>query len=156
VRGGIVTTMRPVDVVFPEPIRGRAAVGLLLLRLYAGLALMQHGKGKIADPFHWMDRAPSPPPGFLQALAALSEFGGGLALVLGLLTPVACFGIACTMAFATYTHVAKGDPFVGRSGSFEPALGYLVTAVLLALAGPGAYSLDAQLGAKLRARSAAP
>lgn len=144
--------MRPIDLLFPEPIRGRAAVGLLLLRLYAGLALMQHGKGKIANPFHWMDGAPSHPPGFLQALAALSEFGGGLALVLGLLTPVACFGIACTMAFAAYMHISRGDPFVGRGASFEPALGYLVTAVLLALAGPGAYSLDAVIGARLRAR----
>lgn len=147
--------MRPTGVLFPEPLRGRAAVGLLLLRLYAGLALMQHGKGKIANPFHWMDGAPSHPPGLLQALAALSEFGGGLALALGLLTPVACFGVACTMAFATYVHVAKGDPFVAHGGgSYEPALGYLVKAVLLALAGPGAYSLDALIGARLRAKGA--
>jgi len=39
-------------------------------------------------------------PGFLQGLAALSEFGGGLALIAGLLTPLAAFGIACTMVVA--------------------------------------------------------
>lgn len=147
--------MRPVDLLFPAPPEGRASSGLLLLRVYAGVALMQHGQTKIANPFHWLDRAPGAPPGFLQFLAALSEFGGGLCLALGLLTPVACLGIAFTMAYAVRFHVAKGDPFVGHEGSYEPALGYLTMAALLGLAGPGAYSLDALLGRRLRAKAPA-
>ncbi len=133
--------------VWPEVASARASAGLLLLRLYAGAALMSHGWGKIQKPMHWMDGAAGAPPGVLQALAAVSEFFGGLGLMVGLLTPLAAFGIACTMAFATFKHVSKGDPFVAAhgGGSFEPALGYLVTAVLLMLAGPGRYSLDAMV-----------
>ncbi len=83
--------------VFGEFIGGRVAFSFLLLRLFAGSALMMHGWGKIQAPFNWMDKMPNHPPAILQALAALSEFGGGLALILGLLTPLACLGIACTM-----------------------------------------------------------
>lgn len=140
------------DLAFPEPISRRASAGVLLVRVYAGLALMLHGQNKIANPFHWMGDGPGKPPGILQALAAVSEYLGGLAIALGLLTPVAAFGIACTMGYATYTHVSRGDPFVGRGGSFEPALGYFATAAMLLLAGPGAYSLDAMIARRLRAR----
>src|SRR6218665_1102626 len=77
----------------------RLATALLLLRLMAGIALMSHGFGKIQAPFSWMG-PDAPIPGFLLFLAALSEFGGGLALVLGLLVPLASFGIICTMAVA--------------------------------------------------------
>ena len=140
------------DLAFPEPLHGRASAGVLLLRVYAGLALMQHGHGKISNPFHWMGDGPGKPAGILQALAAVSEYLGGLALALGLLTPLAAFGVACTMAYATWMHVSRGDPFVGRPASFEPALGYFVTAVLLLLAGPGGYSLDAMIARRIRAR----
>ncbi len=128
--------------VWPEAPGARASVGLLLLRVYAGSALMHHGWSKIHNPMHWMgDRAGSP-PGVLQALAAVSEFFGGLGLIVGLLTPLAAFGVACTMGYAVYTHLAHGDPFVGRGRAYEPALGYFVTAVLLILAGPGRFALD--------------
>jgi putative oxidoreductase len=122
----------------------RASAGLLLLRVVAGAAFMLHGYGKIRNPFGWMG-ADASVPGIFQALAALSEFGGGLAWILGLLTPVASFGLACTMAVATALHAfVFGDPFVAQAegGSFEPALGYLAVAVLLMLAGPGRFSLD--------------
>lgn len=131
--------------VWPEAPSARASVGLLLLRVYAGAALMSHGWGKIQNPFHWMDGKPGAAPAPFQALAALSEFGGGMAFILGLLTPLAAFGVACTMAVAVFKHVSRGDPFVGRAGSWEPALGYLVTAKLLILAGPGRYALDTQV-----------
>lgn len=125
---------------------GVAAWGLLLLRLVVGAALMLHGWGKIQNPFGWMG-PDAPVPGVLQSLAALSEFGGGLALILGLLTPVAAFGIACTMATAILmVHVAGGDPFVNppgrRGGSYELALTFFAVAVLTMLAGPGVLSLD--------------
>lgn len=92
----------------------RASAGLLALRLAAGLAFMYHGYGKIQNPFGWMG-PDAGIPGVFQALAALSEFGGGLAWMLGLLTPLASFGLACTMAVAVR---------------------------LLLLAGPGRFSAD--------------
>ena len=126
---------------------GRGALGLLLVRLIFGAGLMQHGWGKIQHPFSWMGPA-SPVPGLLQALAALSEFGGGLALLLGLLTPLAMFGVACTMLVAIFTvHLPHGDTFVARGagGSYELAALYLGMALLMMLTGPGALSLDAKL-----------
>jgi putative oxidoreductase len=92
-------------------------------------------------------------PGFLQALAALSEFGGGLALVLGLLTPLAMLGVLCTMGYAAFFHISSGDPFVGFPRSWEPAALFFVIALCVLLAGPGRYSLDAQL---FRRREPAP
>lgn len=121
---------------------GLGSVGLLLLRLVVGSAFVLHGFPKIQQPFNWMGDAF---PGFLQALAAISEFGGGLALILGLLTPIAMLGLVCTMIVAVFTHVMRGDPWVGQGGSFElPAL-YLIIALTIALLGPGRFSLDALL-----------
>jgi putative oxidoreductase len=121
---------------------------LLLLRLVGGLAFMFHGWSKIQNPFGWMgDEAFA--PGIFQALAALSEFGGGLCWMLGLLTPLASLGIAATMVVATFMHaVMMGDPFVATgpgSGSYELALVYFAIALLLIAMGPGRISLDWKL-----------
>jgi len=141
---------------FGNFVSGPGAVGLLILRIIAGAAMMQHGWGKIQSPFGWMGPG-APVPGFLQALAALSEFGGGLAWILGLLTPVASFGMLCTMAVAASIHVSKGDPWVGAGGpSYEPALGYLAVSLMLMLVGPGALSLDALLFGKRRETAERP
>jgi putative oxidoreductase len=131
---------------YPSEIGGRGAVGLLLLRVVMGAAFLFHGWPKIQNPLHWMDAmGGSGVPGALQAAAALSEFGGGLALILGLLTPVAALGIACTMATALgMVHLRMGHPFVGAPGqpSCELAAVYLAAAILFLLLGPGKLSLD--------------
>ena len=116
------------------------------------MAFMFHGYGKIQNPFGWMPKDAGV-PGFLQALAAISEFGGGLAWILGLLTPLASLGLACTMAVATYMHAfVMKDPFVAKGpgqGAYELALVYFCVAILLLLAGPGSFSMDRMLfGAK--------
>ncbi len=127
--------------IYPEFASGPTALGLLVLRLVAGTAFMLHGWKKIQDPFHWMGPE-STIPSILQALAALSEFGGGLCWILGLLTPLATLGILSTMSVAVSTHILRGDPFVGRPG-YELALVYLSVALLILLRGPGVLSLDA-------------
>jgi putative oxidoreductase len=136
--------MKIIQLFKPLPLSGRVSAGLLILRLVAGLAFMFHGYGKIQNPMGWMG-PDSGFPGILLALAAVSEFGGGLAWMLGLLTPLACLGLACTMSVAVGMHaVVRGDPFVaqGPGGSYELALIYLCVAVLFLLAGPGRFSLD--------------
>ncbi|MBI3097661.1 MAG: DoxX family protein [Planctomycetes bacterium] len=131
----------------PDPPSDRASLGLLAARLVAGIGLAMHGWGKIQNPFGWMGEKAAT-PGVLQALAALSEFGGGLALVVGLLVPLASLGIVCTMSVAAWTHISRGDPFLSRrdGGAYELAALYLVISLLLLAAGPGRFSLDALIG----------
>ncbi len=131
--------------IFGEFVGGRAAWGLLVLRLVFGGALVLHGLQKIGNPTGWMG-PDAPVPGALQFLAFLSEFGGGLALLSGLLTPLASLSVLATMLVATL--MAHGaHPWVGAPGepSKEAALGYLAFAVAMLLAGPGRLSLDALL-----------
>lgn len=116
-----------------------ASTGLLIVRLVVGIAMIMHGWGKIQSPLSWMG-PDAPVPGILQLLAAVSEFGGGLALILGLLTSLAMLGMAITMAAAVYMHaVVKGDPFVG---GYELAAVYMAIAIMFIAAGPGKFSLD--------------
>jgi len=133
------------DVFKPAPLSARASTGLLILRLVVGLAFMFHGWGKIQHPFSWMGPEAGT-PGIFQGLAALSEFGGGLAWILGLLTPLASLGIACTMAMAVRLHMfVLGDPFVPTKqgqGAYELAAVYLAVAIMLILVGPGRWSAD--------------
>lgn len=126
----------------PPSLPNRVAFPLLLLRIVAGLAFMFHGFSKIQTPLTWMG-PDAVVPSFFQAAAAASEFVGGLCLILGLLTPIAAFGIASTMAFAVWSHaIIWGQPFVGKSGSYELALVYFSLALLFLFAGPGRFSMD--------------
>lgn len=132
------------NLLYPHAAAGKTSLGLLILRVIAGAALMLHGWPKIQNAFGWMGPE-APVPGLLQALAALAEFGGGLALIVGLLTPLAALGVACTMAVAIgMVHVSAGHPFVAAKGgpSWELAAVYLGIALLLLFAGPGRLSLD--------------
>jgi putative oxidoreductase len=106
-----------------------------------------HGWFKIRGPggmMGWMHDAQV--PGYLQAAAACAEFGGGIAWMIGFLTPIACLAIIVTMVTAlTTVHLPAGDPFVGPPGkeSYELPLTYLVIGLTLLLVGPGTFSLDA-------------
>jgi putative oxidoreductase len=142
----------------PLPLSGPVSAGLLLLRLVAGLAFVFHGVGKIQNPTGWMGPNATV-PGFFQALAAISEFGGGIAWMLGALIPLASFGLACTMAVAVHLHaVVMGDPFVpkGPGSSYELAAIYFCMAVLFLLAGPGRFSVDHALFGSKSADAATP
>ena len=133
--------------IFPEFVRGRGAIGLLILRLTVGAAFVFHGWYKITGDggmTGWMHSTDV--PGFMQAAAALSEFVGGIGLILGLLTPAATFFLACTMIVAIgMAHLSQGQPFVSpkpSSPSWELPAGYLAAVLAVLLAGPGRLSLD--------------
>ena len=141
------------------PLPASASLGILVVRVVAGLAFVFHGWPKIQDPFGWDKEATFAPA--LLALAALAEFGGGIAWILGFLTPLASLGIACTMGVATWLHAIKlGDPFVVTEpgkGSYELSALFLSISLLLLLAGPGKLSLDrAVFGERSRGKPPGP
>jgi putative oxidoreductase len=131
--------------IFAVPVHSIPAdLAHLLIRLVMGTAFVLHGWEKIQHPFDW-NPGFAPPP--ILALAALAEFGGGIALILGLLTRLACVGILCVMGTAFYMHTfMHGDPFVPVPPKLvptsEPAAIYFCVALLLLVLGPGRLSLD--------------
>lgn len=121
---------------------GLPAVGLLFLRIFVGYAMASHGLGKIAAPFSWMGEKATT-PGFLQALAAVSEFFGGLAIIFGAFFPLACLGVMCTMFVATMGNLNKGQALIGGGGeSTELSALFFVIALALFMTGPGVLSFD--------------
>ena len=127
------------------------SMALLVLRLMMGIAFVLHGWPKIQSPFGWMGPE-APVPGILQALAALAEFGGGLALIVGIATPIAALGLIATMAVAVLFLIKSGLPFVSSgTPSYELALVYFFISILFLVTGSGRYSLDHLIFGKAKA-----
>src|SRR4030088_2690336 len=131
--------------------------GLLILRLVLGLSVAAHGAQKLFGWFggpgmtNWtlsVQRLRIRPPRPWAWVAALSEFGGGLLLALGLLSPLGSLAIVGAMLVAIATvHLAKG--FWVSKGGYEFNLAILAAVAAVALTGRGAYSLDVALGIRL-------
>src|SRR5690348_15051589 len=84
-------------------------VGLLVLRVLIGLVLAAHGVQKLFGWWSgpglkgftgWMAAMGLKPAAIWGIMGALSEFGGGLLLALGLLSPVGSLGIIGAMLMA--------------------------------------------------------
>jgi putative oxidoreductase len=122
----------------------RADIGLLLLRLFAGLALaFAHGLGKLppSDRFvGWVGSFGFPAPGVFAWLSGITEFFGGILLASGLLTRPAAVFIVINMTVAVIFGHA-GQSF----GERELPLLFLFVALMFAFVGAGRYSVDAQL-----------
>ena len=128
--------------------RGNAVstdAGLLLLRLFAGLALaLGHGLGKFPPSRGFINGVGDlgfPVAPFFAWAAAASELFGGFLLAIGLLVRPASLLILITMGTAVLMAHA-GDPFNAKE---MPAL-YGMVALLFLLAGGGRFSVDAWLG----------
>lgn len=136
----------------------RRSVGLLLIRGVTGAAFLFHGWPKIQNATTWMSQMSPQTPAALQAAAAVAEFGGGIALILGLLTPLACLGIAGVMLTAlTTVHWPHGDPFVGHGGpSWELAAVYLCVVLGVLLLGPGRLSVDGLIFGRFQSAESEP
>src|SRR5699024_6159193 len=75
-------------------------------------------------------------------LAGLSEFGGGVLFLLGLLTPLASLLIVIPMLVAVFkVHLSNG--FFSDKGGYEYPLSHIGVAVGIALIGPGKWAIDA-------------
>jgi putative oxidoreductase len=133
------------------------AVGLLILRVVVGLTLAGHGAQKV---FGWwggtgmtgwvgaMNRMRIRPAVAWAWASALAELLGGLAVAIGLLSPLGSFAIAGSMLVAVaLVHWPKG--FWISKGGYEFNLLILAAVAALAVIGPGAYSADHVLGINL-------
>ena len=128
-------------------------LGLFVLRLTVGLTLAAHGAQKLFGWFggYGLDATGQAfevlgfRPGRRHALmAGVVEFGGGLLLTFGALTPLGAALIASVMLVAALTvHTKKG--FFITSGGYEYNLVLGVAALTVAFTGPGRLSIDALL-----------
>ena len=128
----------------PKP---RIDLGLLVLRLAVAAVFIAHGYMKLFTMGHagvtgFFAHLGVPLPGPTAWFIAFLEFAGGIALLAGLGTRVIAGLLVCDMVGAISLAVfPKG--FVGGY-ELEFLLG--VGALCLALAGPGALSVDARIG----------
>jgi len=125
--------------------------GLLILRIVVGLIFVAHGSQKL---FAWFGGGGPDGtaqffasigyrrPRLMAIVAGLAEFGGGLLLATGLLTPLASLLIATVMLNAIVTVVYPK----GFLGGYEFEFTLLTVVVALAATGPGRISLDHAIG----------
>ena len=124
--------------------------GLIVLRLVLGLTVAAHGVQKL---FGWFDgpglsgfaatlEQLGVRPGRTWAIVAgVVEFGGGLLVAIGLVTPIAALFVAGDLLVAVVTvHLARG--FWNHNGGFEYPLVLIGGLVALSLIGPGPAALD--------------
>jgi putative oxidoreductase len=124
-----------------------ADVGLLVLRLFAGLSMaLAHGLAKLRNPdaiISGTEKLGFPAPTVFGWMAILAEFGGGLLLAIGFATRPASLLVASTMTVAAFV-AHRTDPFARK----ELALLYLGVAILFLLAGSGRFGVDALIRPK--------
>ena len=128
----------------------RSDLALLALRLVLGAAFVEHGLPKIGHLTTWTAHVLPVAPPWLAAIAALVEFAGGIAVLVGFGTPIAAFAIGADMVVAIFfVLVPRGAVFVrgSRGGpTFELELAFLAIALALVLLGSGEISVDALRG----------
>jgi uncharacterized membrane protein len=118
----------------PPFLTGSVGWGLLLLRVIWGMTLVRYSLPMIRNPFHWLDLGgkPSGFPGFLQAIGAFAIFLGGIAIILGFLTPLAALGLG----FVGVTTLVGWKTFAATPSFFAAVGAGLLAALLYAIAAP--------------------
>lgn len=129
---------------------GAVSLGVLVLRVCAGLSMAAHGYqkffkgGKIAGTAGWFDSMGMKPGKFNAYMAATTELGAGLLFAAGLLTPLAAMAIVALMFVAGYTvHWENG--FMSVRDGIELNVIFATIAVGVATIGAGQYSVDYRL-----------
>lgn len=126
--------------------------GALFLRIVLGVAMIYHGYGKVVpSSLHGNVAAPIEHfsgfiaqmgvPRWLGYASALTEFVGGILVLIGLLTRFAAFLITINMAFA----IVLVTRHHGYAGSEYP-IALLVIALMLLFYGAGTLALDRKIG----------
>jgi len=128
-------------------------LALLVFRVGIGAVMLAHGLnhiyggGKIAGTARWFESL-GMRPGIVHAwLASLTEVAGGSALVLGLLTPLGGAAVIGVMLVAWITNHRGNGFFIFRPGEgWEYVMTLTLCGLVLAVVGPGKWSLDQALG----------
>ncbi|HWI40719.1 MAG TPA: DoxX family protein [Verrucomicrobiae bacterium] len=131
-------------------------LALLALRLPLGVIFIAHGSQKLLGFFGgpgltatlrmFEDKMGIPP--VLTLLAIIAEFGGGIGILLGFLTRLSAFGVACVMGVAiAKVHLVNGffmnaNCVPGRGHGIEYNIALLGMAVALIMRGAGAWAVD--------------
>jgi putative oxidoreductase len=129
----------------------RVDAALLLLRLVVGGVLVVHGLnhafggGRLTGAARWFESLGLRHGMIQAAMSAIVEIGAGALLVLGLLTPVSAAAIVGVMVVAGIIAHRPNGFFIFKDG-YEYVLVLGLSAVGIALAGPGSISLDALFG----------
>ena len=122
---------------------GMASLGLLILRVAAGVLMMTHGWSKIQN-FEGMVESGFDPVGMGATLSVVmligAEFIAALFIVLGLLTRLSAVPLIVAMSVAAFVAHAS-DPLQVK----ELSLIYLTIFASLMITGAGKYSLDSIL-----------
>lgn len=131
--------------------------GLLIVRLVLGLIMAAHGAQKLFGWFNGpglqgfaagLERLGVRPGRPWALIAAVVEFGGGLLVAAGLLTPIAALFLAGDLLVAILTvHITKG--FWNSNGGYEYPLALIGGLVGLSLIGPGPLSIDERIPLRL-------
>ena len=130
-------------------IRLTARYGLAILRIVLGIAMLVHGWGKlnggvdnVAGFFGGMLGIPA--PGLMAWVVTIVELVGGILLVVGFLTQIAGTLIALDMLGAIlFAYLLRGSPFIENGAiTWEKEAVFAAAALCIALAGPGAWSVD--------------
>ncbi|MFG2000857.1 DoxX family protein [Spirillospora sp. NPDC048911] len=134
--------------------------GLLIGRLALGVTFVAHGWQKFNDTGHagvtkMFDGMGIPAPSLSATFATWVELLGGVALILGVIVPIVGLLLAIDMAGA-FWFVHKDQGFFADKGGYEFVLILGATALLLALAGAGRFSLDGVLFGRRGAREREP
>jgi putative oxidoreductase len=132
----------------PDTISMISAVGIasILLRVLLGGIFAVHGYPKLFTRRRQVQQAMAGagiPPN-VTALAGILEFFGGLALIIGFLTPIVAGLFAIFMGSTTLLQRLKFHK--SFAGGYELDVALLVAAVTLLILGAGTVSLDALLG----------
>ncbi len=123
-------------------------LGLLILRLTLGAIMIAHGWQKIAGHLHGfmgvLAHLGIPP--WMGYLVVAAELGGGILVVVGLLTRLAAFSICIDMLVAIFkVHLHNG---LTGQGGFEFPLACGAIAFALIFFGAGPISIDHARGSK--------
>ncbi|TDD76244.1 DoxX family protein [Actinomadura darangshiensis] len=122
---------------------------MLLGRIVLGVVFVAHGWQKLHDEGHStvaasFDHLGIPLPGLAAVYGTWVELLGGLALIVGVLVPLAGVLIALDMAGAFwYVHMGKG--LFNQEGGYEYVMVLAAACLLLAFTGAGRFSVDALL-----------